>query len=142
MRPALVLGACLLVLMGACGGGDRSPEGVVRAWSRAIDAGDDDSAADLFASGAEVVQGGRVTRLRTHADAVTWNAGLPCSGTIVALAERGEVVRATFLLDDRQGSPCDAPGEQATAIFRVRDGKIVLWHQVDEAGVPGPTATV
>ena len=142
MRSALALGACLLALAAACGGGSRSPESVVRAWSRAIDADRNDAAADLFASGAEVVQGGRATRLATHADAVAWNAGLPCSGKIVSISRRGEVVRTTFLLGDRQGSPCDGPGEQATAIFRVRDGKIVLWHQVATAGEPGPTATV
>ena len=142
MRSALALGACLLALAAACGGGSRSPESVVRAWSRAIDADRNDAAADLFARGAEVVQGGQVTRLRTHADAVAWNAGLPCSGTIVALARSGDVVRATFLLGDRRRSRCDGPGERATAIFRVRDGKIVLWHQVGSEGVPGPTATV
>jgi limonene-1,2-epoxide hydrolase len=141
VRSALALGACLLALAAACGGGSRSPESVVRAWSRAIDADRNDAAADLFARGAEVVQGGQVTRLRTHADAVAWNAGLPCSGTIVALARSGDVVRATFLLGDRRRSRCDGPGEQATAIFRVHDGKIVLWHQVD-AGLPAPTATV
>jgi limonene-1,2-epoxide hydrolase len=141
VRSALALGACVLALAAACGGGSRSPEGVVRAWSHAINSGDDDAAADLFASGAEVVQGGRITRLRTHADAVAWNSGLPCSGTIVSISRRGEVVRATFLLGDRQRTACDGPGEQATAIFRVRDGKIVLWHQV-AAGLPGPTATV
>lgn len=142
MRSALALGACLLALAAACGGAGRSPESVVRAWSRAIDADRNDAAADLFARGAEVVQGGQVTRLRTHADAVAWNAGLPCSGTIVALARSGDVVRATFLLGDRRRSRCDGPGERATAIFRVHDGKIVLWHQVGSEGVPGPTATV
>ena len=142
MRPALALGACIVALAAACGGSGRSPESVVRAWSHAINSGDDDAAADLFAAGAEVVQGGSVTRLRTHEDAVAWNAGLPCSGTIVALSQRGEVVRATFLLGDRQATTCDGPGERATAIFRVHDGKIVLWHQVASAGVPGPTTTV
>jgi limonene-1,2-epoxide hydrolase len=142
VRSALALGACLLALAAACGGASRSPESVVRAWSRAIDSGDNDAAADLFASDAEVVQAGGVTRLHTHADAVAWNAGLPCSGRIVALSLRGEVVRATFLLGDRQATPCDGPGERATAIFRVHRGKIVLWHQVAEPGVPGPTTTV
>ena len=141
MRSALALGACLLALGAACGGAGGSPENVVRAWSRAVNEGDDDAAADLFASGAEVVQGGSVTHLRTHADAVAWNAGLPCSGRIVALVRRGPVVRATFVLGDRQGRPCDGPGQRATAIFRIRDGKIVLWHQV-EAAAPAPTVTV
>ena len=142
MRSALALGACLLALAAACGGASRSPESVVRAWSRAINAGDDEAAGDLFASGAEVIQGGRITRLRTHDDAVAWNAGLPCSGTIVALVRSGDVVRATFVLGNRRYTPCDGPGQRATAIFRIRDGKIVLWHQIVTAGEPGPTATV
>jgi hypothetical protein len=40
-------------------------------------------------------------------------------------------VTATFLLDDRTTSACDAPGAEATAAFRIADGKIVLWHQLD-----------
>jgi limonene-1,2-epoxide hydrolase len=122
--------ACVLAFVAGCGGGSASPSHVVRAWSGALNAGDNDAAADLFAPGAEVVQEGVVTRLRTHADAVAWNAGLPCSGTIVSLSTNGPVVRATFLLGDRRTSRCDGPGRRATAIFRVREGKIVLWHQV------------
>ena len=79
-----------------------------------------------------VIQGSVVTRLRTHADGVAWNAGLPCSGRIVSLRARGATVTATFLLGDRPASSCDGPGRKATAVFRVRDGKIVLWHQVPQ----------
>ena len=32
-------------------------------------------------------------------------------------------------LTDRPGHRCDAPGQEAAAIFKVVDGKIVLWHQ-------------
>src|SRR5919204_5769979 len=133
--------AVLLVLLAGCGGGKASPESVVRAWSKALNAGDNQGAADLFAPGAEVVQGPVVIRLRTHADAVVWNAGLPCSGKIVALSTSGATVTATFLLGDRPASACDGPGHRATAIFRIRGGKIVLWHQVPEpASPPTPPA--
>jgi hypothetical protein len=139
VRSWLVL-ALLLALLAGCGGGsDGSPESVVRAWSKALNAGDNQSAADLFAPGAEVVQGPVVIRLRTHADAVVWNAGLPCSGKIVALSTRGATVTATFLLGDRPTSACDGPGHHATAVFRIRGGKIVLWHQVPNATPPPPT---
>jgi hypothetical protein len=127
--------AFVLALLAGCGGGRTSPESVVRAWSKALNAGDNQGAADLFAPGAEVVQGPVVIRLRTHADAVVWNAGLPCSGKIVALSTRGATVTATFLLGDRPTSACDGPGHRATAVFRIRGGKIVLWHQV-----PGPVS--
>ena len=125
-------------LAGCGGGGKASPESVVRAWSKALNAGDNQGAADLFAPGAEVVQGPVVLRLRTHADAVVWNAGLPCSGKIVALSTSGATVTATFLLGDRPTSACDGPGHRATAVFRIRGGKIVLWHQVPNASPPPP----
>jgi hypothetical protein len=128
--------AVFLALLAGCGGGKASPESVVRAWSKALNAGDNQGAADLFARGAEVVQGPVVLTLRTHADAVVWNAGLPCSGKIVALSTNGATVTATFLLGDRPTSACDGPGHRATAVFRIRDGKIVLWHQVPETAPP------
>jgi limonene-1,2-epoxide hydrolase len=135
---AWLAAACLLALSAGCGGsGAASAESVVRAWSRALDAGDNDAAANLFARDAEVVQAGVVTRLHSHAEAVAWNAALPCSGKIVSLRSRGAVVTAVFVLGDRPSSPCDGPGQRATAIFRVRGGKIVLWHQVPN----GPTTT-
>jgi limonene-1,2-epoxide hydrolase len=126
--------ACILALLAGCGGsGKPSPASVVRAWSKALDAGDNNAAANLFAPGAQVVQGGVVTRLATHVDAVVWNAGLPCSGKIVSLTARGATVTAVFLLGDRLTSRCDGPGRHATAVFRVHGGKIVLWHQIAES---------
>lgn len=120
-----------------CGAGAGSPESVVRAWSRALNAGDDDGAADLFARGAEVIQGGRVLHLRTHAEARDFNHALPCSGRIVALAVHRDEVTATFVLGNRPASLCDGPGDKAAAVFRIRDGKIVLWHQVPVPIGPG-----
>jgi limonene-1,2-epoxide hydrolase len=128
--------AFVLALLAGCGGGKASPANVVRAWSKALNAGDNDAAADLFAPRAEVIQGPVVIRLRTHADAVAWNAGLPCSGRIVRLSTRGATVTATFLLGNRKSSACDGPGRRATAIFRIRGGKIVLWHQVPATAPP------
>jgi hypothetical protein len=40
-------------------------------------------------------------------------------------------VSATFLLGNRLRSRCDGPGTRALALVRVRDGKIVLWHQLE-----------
>ena len=126
----VAISICTLLVAVGCGG-SRSAEDVVRAWSAALNAGDNEAAADLFAPGAEIVQSGRIVRLGTHEDAVAWNAALPCSGKIVDVETDGDTVTATFLLDDRTMSPCDAPGAQATAAFRIEDGKIVLWHQLD-----------
>jgi hypothetical protein len=129
---------CVVLIAIGCGG-SQSRVGVVRAWSEALNAGDNEAAAELFAPGAQIVQGGRTVRLETHDDAVAWNASLPCSGRIVEVETDGDTVTATFLLDDRTSSPCDAPGAQATAAFRIEDGKIILWHQLDgEQQEPAP----
>ena len=72
--------------------------------------------------------------LRTHADAVAWNAGLPCAGRITDLAADGERVTVTFVLGRRPGQICGGPGQKAAAVFTVHRGKIVLWHQVPPPG--------
>ena len=126
------LAATLLVLLTltACGGKKAaSAPDVVRAWSAALDRNDNEEAARLFAPGALIVQNGELT-LATQADAVRWNAGLPCGGRISHLEAHGKgEVLAVFELQPRPRHRCDSKGGQAAAIFRVRDGRIVLWHQ-------------
>ena len=141
MRPAAALLASIALLATGCGGEPDSPESVVRAWSHAVNSGDNERAASLFAEGADVVQGGRVLELATRADAVAWNSALPCSGRIVSLRTAGQTVTATFRLADRGSRACDGPGERATAVIEIEDGKIVLWHQV-AAPRPGPADVV
>jgi limonene-1,2-epoxide hydrolase len=132
----VLLAAAAATVASGCGSSPPSTESVVRAWSQALNSEDNQSAADLFAPGAEVVQGDRVVTLRTHADAVEWNRALPCSGRIVAIKSTGHTATATFELDDRSHSRCDGPGQRTTAIFRVVEGKIVLWHQTETAAAP------
>jgi hypothetical protein len=128
-RP-LALAALALVLAG-CGASATSPRDVVRAWARALRADDNEAAASLFARGAAVVQGDQLIYLRTHADAVRWNARLPCSGTIVSLRENGSAATATFRLGDRKSRRCaDPPGAEAIALFVIEHGKIILWDQI------------
>jgi hypothetical protein len=137
VRKVELLAGLLVLALSGCGGhAASSPSAVVRAWSKALNAGKNERAADLFATGAQVVQGGTEIRLRGHGDAVDFNRALPCSGRIVGLRTRGSLVTATFVLGDRPTSRCDGPGQRARAVFRIRHGKIVLWHQL-----PGP-ATV
>ena len=139
MRLRLAFALALTVAVAGCGSTGPSPESVVRAWSQELNSGDNDAAARLFAPGAEVVQGGTTIQLDTHAQAVAWNAALPCSGEIVSITTKGNLARATFRLGDRKTSKCDGPGEKATALFRVKKGKIVLWHQTGSTPVPtGP----
>jgi limonene-1,2-epoxide hydrolase len=117
-----------------------SPATVVRAWSRALNANDNERAARLFARNARVVQPGVDVRLRTHTLAVEFNAALPCAGRIVSIDVRGNRATATFVLGTRPKHRCDGPGKQAAAVFVVRNGKIVLWEQVPVPVPEDPTA--
>ena len=139
MRAPLALALLFGLVLAGCGSTPPSPESVVRAWSQELNQGDNQAAAKLFAPGAEVVQAGTTIRLDTQAQAVAWNAALPCSGTIVSIKTKDDTTTATFVLGDRRERKCDGPGERATAIVRVHEGKIVLWHQTSAAPAPvGP----
>ena len=139
MRLWLPLALSFGLVLAGCGSTPPSPESVVRAWSQELNDGDNQAAAKLFAPGAEVVQAGTTIRLDTQAQAVAWNAALPCSGTIVSIKTKDDTTTATFVLGDRRERKCDGPGERATAIVRVHEGKIVLWHQTSAAPAPvGP----
>jgi limonene-1,2-epoxide hydrolase len=139
LRLWLLLALFFGLVLAGCGSTPPSPESVVRAWSQELNDGDNQAAAKLFAPGAEVVQAGTTLRLDTQAQAVAWNAALPCSGTIVSIKTKDDTTTATFVLGDRRERKCDGPGERATAIVRVHEGKIVLWHQTSAAPAPvGP----
>jgi limonene-1,2-epoxide hydrolase len=142
LRSRLALGLVLALVLGGCGGRSPSPESVVRAWSHAVNTDDNETAAKLFAPGAEIVQPGTVLTLETHQQAVAWNAALPCSGEIVRISAAGDTVTATFRLGDRRTSKCDGPGERATTVVKVKDGKIVLWHQTAARRAPPPPPPV
>jgi hypothetical protein len=125
--------------LAGCGSAQPSAESVLRAWSQELNAGDNNAAAKLFAPGARVVQSGVVLRLKTYDEALAWNRALPCSGKIVSVTSDGDTASATFVLGNRQTSKCDGPGQRATALIRVRKGKIVLWHQTSGTATPtGP----
>jgi xanthine/CO dehydrogenase XdhC/CoxF family maturation factor len=132
----IAIGLVIVAVLAGCTSKPPSAGSVVRAWSQALNSGDNEEAANLFAPGAKVVQAGLVLRLVTHQQAVAWNMALPCSGRIVRMVEHGDTARATFVLGDRQKTKCDGPGETATAIVQVKKGKIVLWHQTPTPAPP------
>jgi ketosteroid isomerase-like protein len=141
LRPLAALLLLVPVLAVACGGGgSASPESVVREWIDAMNAGDNERAADLYAHGAQVVQGDNVLFLQTHEDAVEFNSGLPCSGKIVEVNTDGDTATATFELGHRKARRCEMPGAKAVAAFKVLHGKIVLWHQLPSPQPPPPAA--
>jgi limonene-1,2-epoxide hydrolase len=123
----------------AFGGSANRDVQVVRAWSAALNTGDDARAASYFAPNARVIQGALVAVLRTRKSAVVFNASLPCSGKIIATTVRNHLVTATFVLGHRPGHHCDGPGQRAYATMRVANGKITLWHQLP--GPPGAGGT-
>jgi limonene-1,2-epoxide hydrolase len=136
MARTTILLLALVVVAAGCGGRRaESPAQVARNWSAALDRNDNEAAARLFADGAQIVQNTEFV-FATHADAVHWNTGLPCGGKILSVSRRNATdVLVVFKMEGRPQHACDAPGQEAAALFRVRDGKIVLWHQTD---VPPP----
>jgi hypothetical protein len=128
-RAAVVVAGALVLVTAAPAA--RSPAQVVRAWSRALNRGDNEAAANLFARNAIIAQPGYTLPLKTHKLAVLWNKSLPCDGHILWITVRKNVADATFLLSDR--SPvqrCDAPGTRARAAFTVVNGKIAAFVQL------------
>jgi limonene-1,2-epoxide hydrolase len=139
-RPALAIAALVVaaVSIAQAAFAAPSPAAVVRAWSKALNANDNEHAARLFAPGARVVQPGVDVRLVSHKLAVEFNDALPCAGRIVAITVHGSSATATFVLGHRPKHRCDGPGQKAAALFVVRNGKIVRWEQVP---VPGGSPT-
>jgi hypothetical protein len=133
-RRTVVLALVTLLAAAAVGSAvaaaPRTPGQVARAWSAALDAGDDRAAAALFAANAVAVQGPYLYRLRTAKLATLWNSRLPCAGRILRVSVRGRVATVTFVLGHRPGHVCDGPGQLAAAKFTVVNGKIVRWEQV------------
>jgi limonene-1,2-epoxide hydrolase len=102
---------------------------VVLAWSDALNRNDNETAARYFAPGA-IIRQSQEYRLDDAEIATTWNDGLPCAGEIVELRMVDIAVVAIFVLGERPGHQCDAPGARAAAAFVIEDGLIVLWQQV------------
>lgn len=124
-----------------CGGKkSTSPADVVTSWSQAINAGDDETAAKLFAPDSVVIQAGQQTRLQGEAEALAFNSSLPCGGKVVKQAVSGDEVTATFTLTRRPGHMCDGTGESAVTVFRITDGKITVWHELPADAADGQSA--
>jgi hypothetical protein len=137
IRAAAALAAGLVLAAGCGSEGPSSPEAVVRAWSDALDAGDMEAAADLFAPDAKVVQGS-LRVLHDRGDALEWLRRLPCSASLVELVRYSdEVVDASFRLRDRKPGSCFGAGETVMIVLNVSAGQIELFHQL-----PPPPAYV
>ena len=105
---------------------------VVRSWAAAIRNADWGRAADLFAVGAHVQNGGPVERLRTRNHVLVWNASLPCGANVERIggAKGWAIVR--FRLTERREGSCGAGiGNVARAAIRVAGGRITGWYRLE-----------
>ena len=122
--------ALLAAALTGCGGSQPSAEGVVRAWAESIRLGDAEAAAELFAPGAEVVDGERIRVLRTEAEAIRYARREACAGAVVRIDdEGGATVEAEF--DVRGATRCDG-ADRELALFRVEDGRITFLHRLPQ----------
>jgi SnoaL-like domain len=125
--------AVLALAAAGCGGGDHasSPAEVVRAWSAAVNRGDNEAAAALFGARVRFVAGDYQTVLRTHAEALRFNRAIGWCGPILRMARTGGEIVAQFSLASRPNGHCERGGrERGSVAFRVRDGKIVFFDQI------------
>jgi len=127
---ALLIAVLPAAIVGCGGTAAGGPAAVVDAWTKALDGGDDAAAAKLFAKDAIVVQAGRRLTLAGQAEALSFNASLPCGATVVSEQTAGSEVTATFTLTSRPGHRCDGTGQSAVTVFEVSGGKITLWHEL------------
>jgi hypothetical protein len=104
--------AVLAIAAVGCGGGRGSPTEVVRAWSAAVNRGDDEAAAALFGPKVEFVAGDYQTVLRTRAEVLAFNRAIGWCGPIVRLARNGDEVVAQFALASRPSGHCERGGRE------------------------------
>jgi hypothetical protein len=123
----------LVIALAGCGGGRNSPEKVVRAWSAAVNRGDNGAAAALFGAKVEILAGDHQTVFHTHAQSLAFHRSLGWCGPIVMLAEHEDEIVARFSLASRTSGHCERGGrERGTVAFRIRDGKIIRFEQIGE----------
>jgi hypothetical protein len=114
--------------------GQSVEEQVVRGWSQAVNRGEYERAADFFAPGAVVEQVAEL-RLRTHADAVAFNRGLPCRADVTDVKFEGRSTLAAFRLRTGRGGEC-TEGGRARVRFVIRDDRILEWRQLPPQPAP------
>ena len=110
---------------------------VIRRWSDTLRGGDEVGAARYFAvpSIVQIQPGEPVYHITRRAQAVAFQAVLPCGARLLRAERDGRYVNALFRLTMRPGATCDAPGATARTDFVIRHGKIAEWRRApDEPG--------
>ena len=114
--------------------GTSSPESVVRAWLEALNAGQNDEAARLFARNAKVTDEAGTRSLASQAGAEEFVAGIPCGMDATAVAAEADEATVTATLTERPGGECRDAGTEVRPRATVRNGKIVA---LDLGAEPG-----
>jgi hypothetical protein len=112
---------------------------LIQRWADAVRRGDARTAARSFALPA-VIDQGRALVLRTPADVLAFNAGLPCGALLLGVEPLGAYVVGTFRLVERKDHDCGSGrGERARVAFLIQRGRFREWRQLPEpAGEPVP----
>ncbi|MEO7197072.1 MAG: hypothetical protein ABIZ50_01220 [Solirubrobacterales bacterium] len=104
---------------------------VIEEWSSALSDGDVRGAAAYFAT-PSTAENGAVIAIESPADAIAFNASLPCGAEVIAANTQGDFTSATFRLSDRPGGGCGpGAGSEASTSFQIEGGKIVEWRRID-----------
>lgn len=127
--------------------GDAEPEpaGVVEDWAAALNEGDIQAAAELFALPSEAQNGPAAIEIETIEDARLFNRSLPCGVEVLEIeggprgGEEAGIVTATFELTERPGAGECGPGtgSRARTAFKIEDGRIAAWLRVPAGGEDG-----
>jgi hypothetical protein len=148
VRPAGTA-ALLLALAALAGCNGSSPDRpdplhsydgrVIRGWLLSLERQDYEQAAYYFAPNALIDQG-HPFRLRTKADALAFNASLPCRADLIRLKGSGAHVLATFRLKKGPAGGCSG---LVKVRYTIRDGKFTEWRQLPNIRPrPAPSAEI
>jgi hypothetical protein len=106
-----------------------SQERLIQAWLAAVQTRDYKRAASYFSRGALIDQGAP-HRLRTRAQAISFNRHLPCTAALTAVRNVHGATLATFLLTDGPGGSCEG---SVRVRFTIRDRTFRAFRQLPDA---------
>ena len=135
--PPEIRGTSPLIPTEAVGPAPPGASRVIRGWAAAVRTGDWGRAADLFARGAKVQNGGAVERLSSRNHVLAWNASLPCGARVERIGGAKGYAIVRFRLTERAAGSCGAgTGTVARAAIRVTEGRITGWYRLPSPDEP------
>jgi len=129
--PPEIRGTSPLIPTEAVGPAPAGAPRVIRSWAAAVREANWGRAADLFATGARVQNGGPVERLISRNVILFWNASLPCGATVEDIGGAKGYAIVRFRLTERKEGNCgDGIGNVARAAIKVDAGRITGWYRL------------